>query len=149
LEVTAFANLTWKEALEKAATPCKTIYKASGIKEEFATDVRISITLDAINRVNMRGGDLGASLALVALIASSWADLEDADGCALDESLTKAEYMGSNPVPGFSDLIQAFSAIAEDVENNSDYLRDDLIHLSALALIWAAKIIQDNGELTA
>lgn len=149
LEVTTFANLTWKEALEKAVTPCKTIYAASGIQEEFAPDVRISITLDSINRVNMRGGDLGAPLALVARIASSWADLEDANGSALDESLAKAESIGSNPVPGLSDLIQSFSDIAEDVKNNSEYLRDDLINLGAIALVWAAKMIQDKAAWSA
>lgn len=145
LEVTAFANLTWKEALEKAVTPCKTIYAASGITEELAPDDRISTTLDSINRVSMWGGDLGAPLALVARIASSWADLEGAGGGALDEIIAQAEYVDSTSVPGLSDLIQSFSTITEDVKNNSEYLRDDLIHLGSLAVVWAAKMIQDKA----
>ena len=134
--------------LDQAVTDAKRI-GARGILEDFSTDDRIRLLLDAIGEVHT-GTDTRYRLAWVVRIAYTWADLADPDLDALaDIRSCAASLLETGPLedPSIIHMAQSAGLVAGRIAHKA-LLREALVDLGAYALAWAAEIIaqEETGE---
>lgn len=146
LEVLSYLPATTAGAISRAVTDAQNI-GARGILEDFSTDDRIHLLLDAIGDVHA-GDDRRYRLAWVVRLAYTWADLTAPDQDALEDIRScAADLLGAGDLEGPSivPMARVMGMIAGRI-GHGVVLREVLIELGTYALAWAAQIIEEEDK---
>ena len=132
--------------LDQAVTDAKRI-GARGILEDFSTDDRIRLLLDAIGEVHA-GDDRRYRLAWVVRLAYTWADLTAPDQDALEDIRSCAADLldaGDLEDPSIIHMARSAGLVAGRIAHEA-LLREALIDLGTYALAWAAQTIEEEDK---
>ena len=148
LEVLSHLPADKPSALDQVVTDVESI-GARGILEDFTTDDRIALLLNALDEVHT-GTDTRYRLAWVVRIAYTWADLVDPGRDALADIRSCAADLleaGDLEDPSIIHMARSAGLVAERIAHKG-LLREALVDLGAYALAWAAEIIaqEETGE---
>lgn len=146
LEVLSYLPATTAGAISRAVTDAQNV-GARGILEDFSTDDRIRLLLDAIGEVHA-GDDRRYRLAWVVRLAYTWADLTAPDQDALEDIRScAADLLDAGDLEDLSIIHMARSAglVAGRIAHEA-LLREALIDLGTYALAWAAQTIEEEDQ---
>ena len=145
-EVLTHLPATKPSALDQAVTDTKNI-GARGVVEDFTTDDRVALLLNALDNVHT-GTDTQYRLAWVVRIAYTWADLVDPDRDALaDIRSCAADLLGAGSLedPSIIHMARSAGLVAGRIAHEA-LLREALIDLGTYALAWAAQTIEEEDQ---
>lgn len=146
LEVLSYLPATTAGAISRAVTDAQNV-GARGILEDFSTDDRIRLLLDAIGEVHA-GDDRRYRLAWVVRLAYTWADLTAPDQDALEDIRSCAADLldaGDLEDPSIIHMARSAGLVAGRIAHEA-LLREALIELGTYALAWAAQIIEEEDK---